>query len=205
MTNNYLNDARDVEADLTAFMQDIIRIPSLSSQEGAVIERIRQEMERLDFDEVTVDPMGNLIGRVGSGSRVIALDGHTDTVDVGDPSLWDRDPFSGDVEDGILYGRGTSDMKPCRKKIAMAFAGSTSRMKTAFTRSWCVSPNRRVCAFTAAIVAEWKWRYTLPGCRVMARHPSVASMQCTKWRTSSLTSRRSMNDSNHASRWARAR
>jgi acetylornithine deacetylase/succinyl-diaminopimelate desuccinylase-like protein len=111
MTNNYLNDARDVEADLTAFMQDIIRIPSLSSQEGAVIERIRQEMERLDFDEVTVDPMGNLIGRVGSGSRVIALDGHTDTVDVGDPSLWDRDPFSGDVEDGILYGRGTSDMK----------------------------------------------------------------------------------------------
>jgi len=111
MTNNYLNDARDIEADLTAFMQDIIRIPSLSSQEGAVIERIREEMERLDYDEVTVDPMGNLIGRIGSGPRVIALDGHTDTVDVGDPSLWDRDPFSGDVEDGILYGRGTSDMK----------------------------------------------------------------------------------------------
>jgi len=111
MDNNYLNDARKLEADLTAFMQDIIRIPSLSSQEGNVIERIRQEMEKLDFDEVTVDPMGNLIGRIGSGPQVVALDGHVDTVDVGDRSLWDREPFSGDVEDGVLYGRGTSDMK----------------------------------------------------------------------------------------------
>ncbi len=68
-------------------------------------------MEKLDFDEVTVDPMGNLIGRNGSGPRVIAFDGHVDTVDIGDRSLWDREPFSGDIEDGILYGRGTSDMK----------------------------------------------------------------------------------------------
>ena len=111
MDKSYLNDARELEADLTAFMQDIIRIPSLSSQEGNVIERIRQEMEKLDFDEVTVDPMGNLIGRIGSGPQVVALDGHVDTVDVGDRSLWDREPFSGDVEDGVLYGRGTSDMK----------------------------------------------------------------------------------------------
>ena len=101
----------NVKADLIRFMQDIIRIPSLSSEEGAVIQRIRDEMLRLDYDEVTVDPMGNLLGRIGSGPRVIALDGHVDTVDVGDPSLWDRDPHSGDIEDGILYGRGTSDMK----------------------------------------------------------------------------------------------
>ena len=69
MDNSYLNDARTVEADLTAFMQDIIRIPSLSSQEGNVIARIREEMEKLGYDEVTVDPMGNLIGRIGSGPR----------------------------------------------------------------------------------------------------------------------------------------
>ena len=92
-------------------VQDITRIPSLSSREGAVIERIRQEMERLGYDEVTVDPMGNLLGRIGNGPRVIAIDGHVDVVDVGDESLWRRDPFSGEVEDGILYGRGASDMK----------------------------------------------------------------------------------------------
>jgi putative selenium metabolism hydrolase len=52
-----------------------------------------------------------VIGRIGSGPRVIAFDGHVDTVDVGDPDLWDRDPHSGDIEGDILYGRGTSDMK----------------------------------------------------------------------------------------------
>jgi len=111
MNDAYYSGARELESDLLGFMQDIIRIPSLSSQEGAVIERIRNEMLKLGFDEVRVDPMGNLLGRIGSGSRVIALDGHVDTVDVGDRSLWDRDPHSGDIENGILYGRGTSDMK----------------------------------------------------------------------------------------------
>jgi putative selenium metabolism hydrolase len=111
MNKIYYEGAMALKNDLVGFMQDIVRIPSLSSQEGAVIQRIREEMERLGFDEVTVDPMGNLLGRIGDGPRVIALDGHVDTVDVGDPSLWERDPHSGDIEDGILYGRGTSDMK----------------------------------------------------------------------------------------------
>jgi putative selenium metabolism hydrolase len=107
----YLEAAGELEADLTAFLQDLIRIPSLSSEEGAVIGRIRQEMELLGFDEAVVDPMGNLLGRIGTGPRIIALDGHVDTVDIGDAAQWDRDPLSGDVSDGILYGRGASDMK----------------------------------------------------------------------------------------------
>ena len=111
MSSSYYEDAVAIKPDLVKFMQDIIRIPSLSSQEGAVIERIREEMLNIGYDEVTVDPMGNLLGRIGSGPRVIAFDGHCDIVDVGDPDLWDRDPFSAEIEDGILYGRGTSDMK----------------------------------------------------------------------------------------------
>jgi len=111
MSSTYYADAMDIKSDLVKFMQDIIRIPSLSSEEGAVVNRIRDEMLRIGYDEVTIDPMGNVLGRIGSGPRVIAFDGHVDTVDVGDPELWDRDPHSGDIEDGILYGRGTSDMK----------------------------------------------------------------------------------------------
>ncbi len=111
MSSTYYEDAMEVKSDLVKFMQDIIRIPSLSSEEGAVVNRIRDEMLRIGYDEVTIDPMGNVLGRIGSGPRVIAFDGHVDTVDVGDPALWDRDPHSGDVENGILYGRGTSDMK----------------------------------------------------------------------------------------------
>lgn len=111
MSSTYYADAMEIKPELVKFMQDIIRIPSLSSEEGAVVERIREEMIRIGYDEVTVDPMGNLLGRIGSGPRVIAFDGHVDTVDVGDPKLWDRDPHSGDIEDGILFGRGTSDQK----------------------------------------------------------------------------------------------
>ncbi len=111
MSNRYLEIARELEPDLVSFMQDIIRIPSLSSQEGPVIERARQEMQKLGYDEVRIDPMGNLLGRIGNGPVVVALDGHIDTVDVGDPAQWTRPPHSGDVEEGIVYGRGTSDMK----------------------------------------------------------------------------------------------
>ena len=109
--SQYYTDAKALEPDLAAFMQAIIRIPSLSSKEGSVIERMHAEMLRVGFDEVSVDPMGNLIGRIGSGPYVIALDGHADTVDTGDLSLWNRDPHSGDIENGILYGRGASDQK----------------------------------------------------------------------------------------------
>ena len=111
MSSTYYADAMEIKSDLVKFMQDIIRIPSLSSEEGAVVKRIREEMLSIGYDEVTIDPMGNVLGRIGSGPRVIAFDGHVDVVDVGDPDLWDRAPYSGDIEDGILYGRGTSDMK----------------------------------------------------------------------------------------------
>jgi putative selenium metabolism hydrolase len=111
MNSTYHDGATQMKDELLGFMQDIIRIPSLSSDEGRVIQRIRQEMERLGYDEVTVDPMGNLLGRIGNGPRTIALDGHVDVVDVGDLAQWDRDPWSGDIEEGILHGRGASDMK----------------------------------------------------------------------------------------------
>ncbi|NKB25580.1 MAG: YgeY family selenium metabolism-linked hydrolase [Kiritimatiellae bacterium] len=111
MNNTYYKTADDTRDHVTKFLQAIVSIPSLSSQEGPVAERIKAEMELLDYDEVTIDPMGNVIGRIGNGPKVIAIDGHIDTVDVGDPSQWDRDPFSGDVKNGILYGRGATDMK----------------------------------------------------------------------------------------------
>jgi len=93
MSSSYYADAMDVKTDLVKFMQDIIRIPSLSSEEGAVVDRIREEMLKIGYDEVTVDPMGNVLGRIGTGPRIIAFDGHCDIVDVGNPGLWDRIPI----------------------------------------------------------------------------------------------------------------
>lgn len=109
-SNIYAAAERDRDA-VTRFLQDIIRIKTLSAQEKPVIDRIAEEMKKLGFDEVRVDGLGNLIGRVGNGPRRIAMDAHIDTVDVGNPENWERDPFGAQLIDGVVHGRGTTDMK----------------------------------------------------------------------------------------------
>jgi len=97
--------------DMVRFLRDMIRIPSESAGERAVVQRVAQEMRRAGFDEVRFDGLGNVLGRVGSGPVVVAVDGHLDTVGVGDPSTWARDPYEGDVSDTTVYGRGASDQE----------------------------------------------------------------------------------------------
>ncbi len=97
--------------DIINFMREICAIPSMDSQIGPVGERIQQEMRKLGYDEVRFDKMGNTIGRIGNGPRIIVFDSHIDTVGIGDRSAWQWDPFIGKVEDGILYARGACDEK----------------------------------------------------------------------------------------------
>jgi putative selenium metabolism hydrolase len=97
--------------DIIQFMRDICAIPSMDSQLKDVGERIAAEMTKLGYDEVRFDKMGNIMGRIGNGPRVIVYDSHIDTVGIGDPSAWSWDPFVGKVEDGIFYARGACDEK----------------------------------------------------------------------------------------------
>ena len=97
--------------DIIQFMLEIVEIPSMDSQLKDVGERIAKEMNKLGFDEVRFDKMGNIMGRIGNGKRVIVYDSHVDTVGVGDPHEWQWDPFKGKIEDGILYARGACDEK----------------------------------------------------------------------------------------------
>ena len=97
--------------EMVRFLREMIALPSESAGEKQVVERVRAEMERTGFDEVKVDGMGNILGRVGIGKTVIAVDGHLDTVGVGDRSTWTRDPYQGDLKDGVIYGRGASDQE----------------------------------------------------------------------------------------------
>ncbi len=103
--------AQSYEKDMVRFLRDLVAIPAESSHEGPVIQRIRQEMEAVGFDEVRVDPMGNVLGRIGSGKKIVMMDAHTDTVGIGDPKEWGWDPYRGKVEDGFIYGRGASDQR----------------------------------------------------------------------------------------------
>lgn len=93
------------------FMRDICAIPSTDSLIGPVGERIQAEMLKLGFEEARFDKMGNTIGRIGHGPKVLVYDSHIDTVGVGDRDAWQWDPFIGKVENGVLYARGACDEK----------------------------------------------------------------------------------------------
>jgi len=97
--------------DIIKFMREIVAIPSMESQIGDVGKRVQEEMKKLGFDEVRYDKMGNTIGRIGNGKKVIVFDSHIDTVGIGDPASWQWDPFTGKIEDGIFYARGACDEK----------------------------------------------------------------------------------------------
>ena len=92
-------------------LSEIVRIRSLSGEEREVIEKIKSLLESADFDEVKIDGLGNLIGRVGNGEKILAIDAHIDTVDTGDINQWEFDPFSGEIKDGFVLGRGSVDQK----------------------------------------------------------------------------------------------
>lgn len=101
----------DTEA-MTAFAQRLVRTPSPSAREEQVAALVAEEMRQIGLDEVSVDRMGNVIGRVGDANGPKLLyDAHMDTVDVGELSAWPHDPYCGEVRHGVLYGLGASDMK----------------------------------------------------------------------------------------------
>jgi len=110
MVWNKINElAAKYRLDTAKFLSDMVKIPSFSAEEKDVVLRIKKEMEKVGFDEIIIDGLGNILGRVGNGKRVIAMDAHIDTVEPGNLNNWDKDPFSGDIDDIKVYGRGTAD------------------------------------------------------------------------------------------------
>ena len=97
--------------EIIRFMREIVAIPSMDGQLKDVGERIIAEMNKFGFDEARFDKMGNVLGRIGNGEKVIVFDSHIDTVGIGDLAEWEWDPFEGKIENGCLYGRGACDEK----------------------------------------------------------------------------------------------
>ena len=99
------------QADMTAFLRAMISHPSESCEEKDVAACIKAEMEKLDYDKVEVDGLGNVIGWVGEGDKIIAIDSHIDTVGIGNIDNWTHDPYQGYEDDEVIYGRGGSDQE----------------------------------------------------------------------------------------------
>lgn len=113
--------SKKYEGQIAKFLCDIVSIPSLSGEEKNVVERIGNEMTQVGFDEVRTDGLGSVIGRIGTGKNIIAMDAHIDTVDVGNATLWHFNPYHSFVKDGKVWGRGTADQKG--GMAAMVYAG----------------------------------------------------------------------------------
>lgn len=128
--------ARSVEArrdDAVRLLQDLVRVPSVTGEEGAVQEVVERAFRErgLDVDrwEATPEEVAPYLDHVGEqqtysgrpnlvgmcsgrgGGRSLLLGAHVDTVEAGDLEAWSRGPFSGEVEGDLLYGRGSCDMK----------------------------------------------------------------------------------------------
>lgn len=116
-----LEKAQVYEKEMVAFLRDMIRIPSESCGEEKVILRIKEEMEKVGFDRVEIDKMGNILGYIGHGKHLIAMDAHIDTVGIGDIKNWKFDPYLGYEDETTLGGRGASDQEG--GMAAMVYAG----------------------------------------------------------------------------------
>ena len=103
--------AQDYGPAMTAFLRDMIAIPSESSEEKGVIHRIAEEMKKLGYDKVEIDPQGNVLGWMGEGDRIIAIDSHIDTVGIGNINNWKFDPYEGYENETEIGGRGGSDQE----------------------------------------------------------------------------------------------
>lgn len=116
-----LERANNYKEDMSKFLRDMIRIPSESCNEKTVVLRIKEEMEKVGFDRVEIDAMGNVLGFIGHGKHVIAMDAHIDTVGIGDINLWKYNPYEGYEDENIILGRGGSDQEG--GMASMVYAG----------------------------------------------------------------------------------
>jgi putative selenium metabolism hydrolase len=113
--------AEEYGPDMFRFLRDIVAIRSFDGEEKACIARIAQEMKKLGFENVHTDGLGNLMGTVGHGSHLIAIDGHCDTVSFGDAAGWSFDPLTGMEDNECIGGRGSTDQKG--GIVSMLYAG----------------------------------------------------------------------------------
>jgi succinyl-diaminopimelate desuccinylase len=125
------------EGELIGLTRDLVRIPSVvrpgqpDATEAAAAAHVEAWMRANGF-EVEVQEVApgrpNVLGSIGDASAgpTLLLEGHTDVVTEGDPTLWTRPPFGGDLVEGRIYGRGSADMKS-GLAAAMAAAAAIRR------------------------------------------------------------------------------
>lgn len=204
-----LEKAKDYQADMTRFLRDMVAIPSESCDEKRVVHRIKEEMEKVGFDKVEIDPMGNVLGYIGHGPRLVAMDAHIDTVGIGNIKNWDFDPYEGMETDELIGGRGTSDQEG--GMASMVYAGKIIKdlgledeytllvtgtvqeedcdglcwqyimNNPAFARNLWSVPNQPTARYTVVNAVVWKFALMFRVLAATVRHQNVVITPFSKW------------------------
>ena len=127
--------AEGYRADMSRFLRDMIAIPSESCEEKGVVMRIKQELEKLGYDRVEIDQLGNVIGWMGTGEKIIAIDSHIDTVGIGNRANWTNDPYEGyETDPGQDRPRFRHRLRKLhRAETGSSYQGRRSDMGPAFS------------------------------------------------------------------------
>jgi succinyl-diaminopimelate desuccinylase len=154
--------------DPLALAEALIRAPSVTPHDGGALPHLAAELEKRgfrcelkEFSEPGTDPILNLYARIGKSGRNFCFAGHTDVVPPGPREAWTSDPFSPAVRDGMLYGRGASDMKAAVACFAAAasqfiaargpnFGGSISLLITGDEEGDSINGTKKVLEWLAA-------------------------------------------------------
>lgn len=154
------------ERRVVELCQRFVRIESLSGREEKMAGAVEAAMAELGYDEIDRDECGSVVGTIRGTSegRTVLFDAHMDTVDMGDPQRWTREPLGGDLADGRLWGRGATDIKGSLAAVLVA-AGSLRREELAGT-----------IRISASIAEEAMEGMALT--QVLRRHPAECVVIC---------------------------
>jgi len=104
-----------MSVDAVKLTADLVRCASVTPVEGGALELLDKLLSAAGFETTRVDrgEVSNLFARWGEGKngRTFGFNGHTDVVPIGNIDDWTQDPFGAEIIDGVMYGRGTTDMK----------------------------------------------------------------------------------------------
>lgn len=117
--------------DVVSLTQGLIRCASVTPEDAGAQVFLSEKLEALGFSchHLPFGDVPNLFARYGSGGPHLCFAGHTDVVPTGPEKLWTHPPFGAEIHDGVLYGRGASDMKGAVAAFAAAAAAFINRFK----------------------------------------------------------------------------
>jgi acetylornithine deacetylase/succinyl-diaminopimelate desuccinylase-like protein len=124
----FIGEAKREFMNVIEIAQELVRIPSLSGEEKDMAQKIRDIVQDAGVDSGSIDAYGNVLALIkGTGDGCLLLEGHMDHVPPGIMNSWEHPPYSGEIIDGNLYGRGSVDMKGGIASMISSISGITKK------------------------------------------------------------------------------